>query len=313
MKPDLLAVFDLSAEEREIIGRTYTVHLGVTPRARREQINRLGPTIRAVLTSGRSGLTGEEIEAMPRLGIICCLGAGYEGVDVEAASRRGILVTHSPGANSSSVADHAMALLLAVVRNIRETDQRVRDGGWWRSGDLPSQLTGKRIGILGLGRIGLRIAQRAAGFEMEIAYHSRHRRPEVPYAWMETPLALAQHSDFLMVATPGGPATYHMIDRKILDAIGPSGYLVNIGRGSLVDTKELIAALREKRIAGAGLDVLEEEPMIPMALRELPNVVITPHIGGRSPESMQALMKMVLSNLDAYFSGRPVLTPVSDS
>lgn len=311
MKHDLLSVPELNAKERNLLERNYVIHMALTPEQRRAQIARLGATLRAVLTKGQSGFTAEEIAALPRLGIICSSGVGFEGIDLAAALQRGIFVTNSPDANASSVADNAMGLLLAVVRNIPYHDRVVREGGYRVADTLPGQLTGRRLGVLGLGRIGLRIARRAEGFDMDIAYHNRQRRSDVPYAWAESPLALAKRSDFLVVAVPGGPATRHIVNAEVLAALGPDGYLVNAGRGSAVDTQALIAALRDQRIAGAGLDVVEEEPNIPLALRELPNVVFTPHIGGQSPESVLAKTEMVMRNLDAYFAGQPVLTPIT--
>ncbi len=312
MKPDLLCFRDLLPLESEIIGQHYTIHLGVTPQARREQMARLGPSLRAVMTIGETGLTNVEMGAMPQLGIVCFSGSGHEGIDLNAARRRGIAVTNSPDANAASVADHALGLMLAVARRIALNDRAVRQGGWRDLSTLPGQLSGKRIGIIGLGNIGSKIAQRAAGFEMDIAYHNRHARKDIPYRWMESPLALAHWCDFLVLSAPGGAATRHMVNGAVIDALGTTGYLVNVGRGSLVDTQALIAALQDRRIAGAGLDVFEEEPNVPAALRTLPNVVLTPHLGAHSLESMRAKAEMVVHNLDAYFSGQSVLTPIDD-
>jgi lactate dehydrogenase-like 2-hydroxyacid dehydrogenase len=176
------------------------------------------------------------------------------------------------------------------------------------------QVSGKRLGILGLGTIGLEIARRGAnGFGMSVGYYNRRARPECGYTYFDNPRALAAESDFLVVATPGGAGTHHLVDAGVLEALGPDGYLINIARGSVVDTDALIAALAEKRIAGAGLDVVDGEPTIPEALKRLDNVVLTPHSAGRSPEAVAATVALFLENATAHFGGKPVLTPVRDA
>ncbi len=270
-----------------------------------------GPASRAVLTNGSTGLSAAEMAALPQLEIVCALGAGYEKIDLDAARARGLAVTHGPGTNDASVADHAMTLLMAVARGIPEADAAVRRGDWTRSRQPRPMISGKRLGILGLGNIGLQIARRGAGgFAMPVAYHNRHRRAESPYSYCPTPAALAAWSDFMVVATPGGAATRHLVDAPVLEALGPNGFLINIARGSVVDTTALIAALKNRRIGGAALDVLESEPEVPDELAKLSNVVLTPHIAGRSPEAVAATVQLVIDNLGAHFTGRPVKTPV---
>ncbi len=281
-----------------------------TPALRAEAIARHGGEIDAVLTRGPLGLYAAEIAALPALQIICVIGAGYEQVDLAAAAARGIVVTNGAGANASTVADHAMALLFAVVRNIPNADASTRQGQWNRV--ISPSLAGKRLGILGLGAVGLAIARRGAlGFDMQVSYHNRSRRNDVPYQYCDSPLALAQASDFLVIATPGGATTRQLVDSAVLDALGPDGYLVNIARASVVSTADMLAALREGRIAGAALDVFDDEPSVPDALKTLSNVVLTPHVGGQSPEAAQDTVALVLRNLQAFFAGQPVLTPVN--
>ena len=207
-------------------------------------------------------------------------------------------------------------LLMAATRHVLQADRFVRRGGWqeqWRV-DTPS-VCGKRLGILGLGNIGARIALRAArGFDMAIGYHNRNAVAALPYRYFDRLTELAAWADFLIVAAPGGAGTRHLVDAEVLAALGPNGYLVNVGRGTIVDTPALIDALRSKRIAGAGLDVLEGEPAIPTHLPELlqlDNVVITPHCAGRAPESRAAATALLLDNLNAHFSGKPLPSPVS--
>lgn len=281
-----------------------------TPALRAEAIARHGGEIDAVLTRGPLGITAEEIASLPALQIICVIGAGYEQVDLAAAAARGITVTNGAGANASAVADHAMALLLAAVRNIPQADASTRQGGWNRV--ISPSVSGRRLGILGLGAVGLAIARRAAlGFDMSVRYHNRSRRDDVPYGYCDSPLALARESDFLIIATPGGANTRALVDSAVLDALGPEGFLVNIARASVVSTADMVAALREGRIAGAALDVFDDEPNVPDALKALHNVVLTPHVAGQSPEAARDTVALVLKNLQAFFAGEPVLTPVT--
>lgn len=280
-----------------------------TPASRAEAIAAHGERIDAVLTRGPLGLYAAEIAALPRLKIICVIGAGYEHVDLQAASNRSISVTNGAGANAPTVADHAMALLLALVRSIPQADASVRRGEWLKP--MCPTLEGKRLGIVGLGAVGLAIARRAAnGFDMSVSYHNRRPRPDVPYTYRASARELAAAVDFLIVAAPGGDATHHLVDHRVLEALGPQGYLINIGRASVVDTAALVAALTEGRIGGAGLDVFDDEPRVPDALKRLSNVVLTPHIAGQSPQAAQDTVQLVVLNLQAFFSGQPLLTPV---
>ncbi len=281
-----------------------------TPALRAEAIARHGAEIDVVLTRGPLGITAEEIAALPALRLVCVIGAGYEQVDLAAAAARNIVVTNGAGANASAVADHAMALLFAVVRDIARADATTRLGQWNRV--ISPSLAGKRLGILGLGAVGMAIARRGAlGFDMQVRYHNRSRRDDVPYQYCESVLELARESDFLIVATPGGANTRALVGREVLDALGPQGYLVNIARASVVSTPEMVAALREGRIAGAGLDVFDDEPSVPDELKQLGNVVLTPHVAAQTPEAARDMVALVLQNLQAFFAGEPVLTPVS--
>jgi lactate dehydrogenase-like 2-hydroxyacid dehydrogenase len=283
--------------------------LAPTPAERTEAIKRHGAQIDAVLTRGPLGLYGNEIAALPNLKIICVIGAGYEMVDLQAAADRGITVTNGAGVNASSVADHAMALLLSLVRDIPRCDAAVRRGEWPKI--MRPSLAGKRLGILGLGAVGMAIAKRAsAGFDMSVCYHNRQHRSDVPYDFCSTPTELARASDFLIIATPGGLGTQHLVNSQVLDALGPKGFLVNIARASVVVTADLITALEQRRIAGAALDVFDAEPKVPDTFKSLTNVILTPHVAGLSPEATQGTVELVGRNLMAFFSGQPVLTPI---
>jgi lactate dehydrogenase-like 2-hydroxyacid dehydrogenase len=261
--------------------------------------------------------TGPEImDALPGLGLIACYGTGYEGVDLAAANARGIAVTHGRGVNAASVADHAMALVLATVRRVGQGDRLIREGRWTSHPmiDLPVSigLTGRRLGIWGLGEIGSRVASRAAAFEMEVAYHGRRAR-DVPLPFKASLLDLAAWSDVLVVTVRAGAENARAIDAAVLEALGPSGYLVNVSRGSVVDEDALLAALRAGRIAGAGLDVHATEPRHSDALTERDDVVLTPHLGGSSETAQLAATHQLLRNVAAFLAGEPLLTPVPAS
>ena len=294
----------------------YAVREGKKYASRMDALRDGGATVMAVLTNGRGGISGDEMALLPKLEIVCAVGAGYEAVDLDTARSRGIAVTHCPDANASAVADSAMMLLMAATRHLLQADRFVRAGGWqeqWRVD--PPTISGKRLGILGLGKIGSRIAYRAAhGFDMEIGYHNRAAISGSSYRYFDNLIELATWADFLIASAPGGAETRHLVDADVLTALGPQGYLVNIGRGTVVDTVALIDALQSKRIAGAGLDVVEGEPNVPPKLAELlqfDNVVVTPHIAGRAPESRTAATAMILANLNAHFAGKPLPSAVS--
>jgi len=260
--------------------------------------------LRVVLTTGGVGLTAMQMNALPKLGLVCVLGTGYEGVDVAHARRHGISLGSSAGANADVVADHAMALLLAIVRRIRSYDKVARTGMSRVGLDIPMQVSGKRMGILGMGKIGKKIAERAQGFGMEVASLRRGSRSVDTMDDFDSLQALAKWADFLMVTVPGGPETFHMVDASILRALGPTGYLVNVARGSVVDTHALIEALNHRELGGAGLDVYEGEPYPSEALSELDHLVLTPHIAGHSPESSMEMVERFLQNAEAYFAGK---------
>lgn len=270
-----------------------------------------GARIQAVLTIGSIGLSAAQMQRMPALRLVCALGAGYENIDVAHAQAHGIAVGNGAGTNDDCVADHAMGLLIASVRGLVRLDHATRDGVWRTAMPLPPNVSHKRLGILGMGAIGAKIAQRALGFEMEIGYHNRSQRSELPHRYFGDLLSLAQWADVLLVATPGGPGTRHLINTQVLDALGPQGHLVNIARGSVVDTAALAAAVREGRLAGAGLDVYESEPAPPAELLDLDAVVLTPHVGGWSPEAVQASVDRFIANMRCHLEGRPLVSPVT--
>jgi D-3-phosphoglycerate dehydrogenase / 2-oxoglutarate reductase len=311
-KPEVLLAIDLAPFALDRLRTQCIVHQAVTPEARAEVAARAGGHIRAIITNGTTPIPAALIDQLPDLGIICAQGVGYEGVDLAAARARGIVVTHGTGTNADCVADHALALFLAVLRDIPRFDAAVRAGRWREGGTARPGAHGKRAAILGLGGIGSRIARRCAGFDMAVRYHNRRPVPDVPWAYAPSLGDLCAWADVLFVALPGGATTRHCVGRAALAALGPAGFLVNVGRGSVVDTDALVEALTAGGLAGAGLDVIEGEPEVPAALRALPNVVLSPHIAGRSPETMEATIGQVVGNLAAFFAGEPALSPIPD-
>lgn len=310
MKPALLVLVQLEPDHLVLVSRQYDVCYAPDAAQRAEAIASKGGTFRAVLTNGTTGLTAADVAAMPQLTLVCALGAGYENIDIAACRRRGIAVGNGAGTNDSCVADHAMALLLATVRRVPSLDRATRDGIWRTTIALPPNVSGKRLGIIGLGTIGRRIAQRGQAFDLEVGYHNRRPREDAPYRYFADVMALAEWADYLVVATPGGPATRHMVNAGVLRALGPGGYLVNIARGSVVDTAALGNALRAGQLGGAGLDVYESEPEPPAELFDCPNVVLTPHVGGWSPEAVLASVNQFLENARRHFAGEPLVAPV---
>lgn len=269
--------------------------------------------ITAVVTSVRHGCRADLIARLPDLRAICSWGVGYETIDVAAAHARGIAVSNTPEVLDDCVADLAWALLLAAARQTSVADRYVKTGQWRSIGAFPlsTRVSGKRMGILGLGRIGEAIARRGSGFGMEIGYHNRRARAGVPYRYVESLVELARWSDFLVVACEGGPATRHLVSAVVLDALGPRGIIVNIARGSVIDEAAMVRALAEGRLGGAGLDVLEHEPAVPPELLGMDQVALTPHVGSATHETRREMAQLVLDNLAAFLAGRGLLTPVA--
>lgn len=309
-KPDLLAVARPSPFLAPQLQEHFTVHeMPADPAA----FAAIAPRIRAVMGGGESRVGAELIAQLPALEIIAIHGVGYDGVDVAAARARGIPVTHTPDVLNDDVADLALALMLGFARRLVQADAHVRSGAWSRGPmELGRRLSGARLGLVGIGRIGQRIARRAAAFDMEVAYTARNPRPQLPYAYCPDAATLAARSDYLVVITPGGAGTHKLIDRKVLQALGPNGVLVNVARGPVVDQAALIDALEQQAIAGAALDVFEVEPEVPERLRRLPNVLLSPHSGSATGATRQAMADLVAANLRAHFAGQPLPTPVPE-
>jgi lactate dehydrogenase-like 2-hydroxyacid dehydrogenase len=307
MKPRVVKIARLPAMLDEALYATYEV---VEASEDGTGIGAATADIRVMVANGESTVTRELMAQLPALEIIAVLGVGYDGVDVAAARERGIQVTHTPDVLTDDVADFAMALLLGIARNTRVADQFTRSGAWAK-GAFPfsRKVTGARLGIIGLGRIGKAIARRAQAFDMSIAYTGRHPQ-DVEHAYFASAEELAAAVDFLVIAVGGGAGTQHLVDAKVLEALGPQGYLINVGRGSVVDEKALVQALSEGRVAGAALDVYENEPRPLAELFAFENVLLTPHMASATLDTRKAMSDLVMANLQAWQEGAALPTPV---
>ena len=312
MKPEVLVLVPIYAPTLAELEREFSVHKLWAARDPDALVRKLSGNVRAVVTSGSSGIAAELIEALPKLEIIGCFGTPRGTVDLALARQRGVVVTNTPDSITEDVADLAMGLIVAVMRRIAEADRYVR-AGRWLSGLLSpgSGLGGKTCGIIGLGAIGSGIAKRAEAFRMTVRYHGPRRKEGVGYAFEPDLESLARESDCLVVACPSTPQTRGLVNARILDALGADGYLVNIARGPIVDEQALIAALRDRRLAGAGLDVFWDEPRVPAELVAMEQVVLAPHIGSTTREVREERGRKLLANLRAYFAGKPVPTPLT--
>lgn len=268
--------------------------------------------VRAIVHAGDIVLPAKILESLPNVGLIACVGAGYDGVDVAWCRARGIEVTHAAGLNAADVADHAIGLMLAGWRNILAGDRMIRDGLWRENHRHPASasLTGRRFGVVGLGAIGTASARRARAFDLDIAWWGPRPKPSAPWPRMEGLLELAVWSDVLLVACRANAENRGLISREVIEAVGPSGMIVNVARGSVMDEDALIAALRAGRLGHAGLDVFAEEPTPAARWADVPNVVLTPHTGSATRETIPRLVARTIENLRLFFQGRPVATPV---
>jgi hydroxypyruvate reductase len=293
------------------LAENYAVHRLHEAADREAFLARVGASVEAVASSVRTPVDAALVDAVPNARLVANFGVGYENVDVAHAKARGLVVTNTPDVLTDCVADLALALLIDVARGVTAGDRYVRAGKWLKgSMPLATKVGGRRLGIVGLGRIGRAIALRAEGFGLAIRYHNRRPVPDVPYGYEPTLAGLAQWCDFLVIATAGGEATRGLVSAPVLEALGPQGFLVNIARGSVVDEPALVDALARKRIAGAALDVFADEPNVPAALLALENVVLTPHIASATTDTRAAMAQLVLDNLASFFETGLPLTPV---
>lgn len=302
----------MQAVQESITSEYGAVRLPDSPSEREEFLRQRGGTFDVAVTSGKFGVGPELMHALPSLRAVINFGVGYDTTDAAQAARRGITVSNTPDVLNDCVADTAIALYLNLLRGLSAADRFVRRGDWLSKGTFPlaTRASGKRVGILGLGRIGRVIARRLEGFDCEISYHSRSLVEGVSYRYAASPRELAAGCDVLIVAAAGGPESAKLVDADVIDAIGPEGYLINIARGSVVDEDALVAALLAGRLAGAGLDVFAEEPKVPEDLLALENVVLLPHLGSGTHETRAAMAELTLANLRQFVTTGAVLTAV---
>ncbi len=309
--PDVLMIGPYTPWDMEPLEASYTLHKLWEAEDKTAFIKERASRIRGIATRGELGANAELIGQLPNLEIISCYGVGTDAINLAAAKARGIRVTNTPDVLTGDVADLAMGLLLAVARKIPLADTYVRDGSWKSANmKLVTRFHGKRLGIIGMGRVGAAVARRASGFDMKISYFSRQRRSDLNYTFEESIEKLASTSDFLVATLAGGSATAGIINAKVFEALGPLGYFVNVARGSVVDEPALLDALMTGKIAGAGLDVFWNEPNIDARFSSLNNVVLQPHHASGTTETRKAMGQLVRDNLAAHFSGQPLLTEV---
>lgn len=310
MSVKLLQLCPLLPATQAMLDSRYMVHRWPEPPLQQAWLQEHAADVRAVVTSGHHGLDAALAARLPSLGIVAINGVGYDRVDIEAMRHAGVRVTNTPDVLTDDVADLAIALMLNVMRSLPAGERHVRDGLWPQAQPgLARRASGLRYGIVGLGRIGMAIATRLTGFGGSIAYTSQTQKP-VGYAYHPDARSLAAASDVLFVATAASAQTKGLIDAAVLEALGPTGVLINIARGSIIDEPALVQALVEQRIGGAGLDVFADEPNVPEALLALPHVALAPHVGSATAETREAMGSLMLENLEAFFAGMPLPTAV---
>jgi lactate dehydrogenase-like 2-hydroxyacid dehydrogenase len=311
MKADIILTAQGHAGTMATLRNEFACHELFSAPDKKQFMKNVAPIVRGLATFGPMPVDGALMDQLPKLEIISNFGVGVDAINLEDAKKRGIIVTNTPDVLNECVADTALALVLMTLRQFPQSERYLRAGHWAARGPYPLTATagGKTLGILGLGRIGEVIAKRALACGMKIRYHNR-RQKDVPFPYDPDPVTLAKNSDVLMVVTPGGPETNRLINDKVLDALGPQGYLVNIARGSVVDEPVLLRYLQEKKIAGAGLDVFADEPRVPKEFFGLENAVLLPHVGSATVETRKAMGDLQIENLRRHFAGQPVLTPV---
>jgi lactate dehydrogenase-like 2-hydroxyacid dehydrogenase len=314
-RTDILMTAPMMPIVIETLDKAVTLHRLWEQTDKEAFLKEVGPRIRGVATSTLFGrVDASLLDRLPNVEIVSSFGVGYDNVDAAEAAKRNIVVTNTPGVLDDEVADLTLGLLLATLRKIPQADRYLRDGKWLKASfPLSATLRERKVGIVGLGRIGKAIARRLSGFDVSIAYHGRTQQDDVAYSYYPTVTDLAEASDVLIVITPGGASTRHLIDAEVLKALGPTGVLINVARGTVVDEQALIHALKSGTILSAGLDVYEDEPRVPQELIDLEHVVLLPHIASASVHTRNAMGKLVADNLISWFDGKGPLTPVAET
>jgi lactate dehydrogenase-like 2-hydroxyacid dehydrogenase len=303
MKPELFVTFRLPPELQGLRAAPYALHLSEGhPPDLPEPVRQ---RVRALVTNGIRGAERKLIEYFPQLELIASLGIGLDAIDLSCAQARGIRVTNTPGVIADDVADLAIAMIVDRLRRVRDANAFLLRGDWLTAPfPLARSLTGRKLGIVGLGAIGSAIAARAQAFRMQVCWHGPRPKPDVPLRWVANLTQMAQHVDVLVVSCAGNPATHHLIDARVLEALGPEGVLVNVARGAIVDTAALVEALAQGRLGSAALDVFEDQPRVPEALLQSSRVLLTPHLGTATQETRARMGAMVLASLEDHFAGR---------
>ena len=310
---ELLLIGEITDTMRARLAAKFTIHELADMADPLAWLSIHGTKIQYVSTNGQDGIRLEYVEAMPNLKLISCYGVGYDAIDTAQAVSRGIWVTHTPNVLNAEVATTALMLMLACYRNLLADDAYVRSGKWQTDGNAPLTRTAdnRTVGIVGLGRIGQAIADKLAPFNAKILYHARNEKP-VKYTYYSDLTEMARDSEVLICITPGGPSTQKLVNADVINALGPKGILINVSRGSVVDETALIAALEEGRLGAAGLDVFEQEPKVPAALRALSNVVLLPHVGSATHETRATMGALTADNLLQHFEQGTVISPVPE-
>jgi hydroxypyruvate reductase len=311
MKPEIILTAKGHAGTMATLQSEFTAHNLFEASNKDSFLQECAARVRGLATFGPMPVDGKLMDALPKLEIISNFGVGVDAINLADARQRNIIVTNTPDVLNECVADTALALILNTLRKLPQSEKYMRGGNWASRGPYPltTSLGGKVLGVLGLGRIGEAVAKRAMACGMTIRYHNRNKK-DVPYPYDPDPVTLARNSDVLMVVTPGGSETAKLVNEKVLQALGPEGYLVNIARGSVVDEPVLLRYLQEKKIAGAGLDVFADEPRVPPEFFTLDNAVLFPHVASATMETRKAMGDLQVENLRRHFAGKPVLTRV---
>ena len=310
-KPEILLMGPYPEWDLVDLETRYLVHRIYAATDRDAFLAQYAANIRAIATRGELGASAELMKALPKLEIVACYGVGTDAIDLNYAKQNGIRVTNTPDVLTADVADLGVALLLAAARRIPLADSFVRNGSWTKgSMELVTRVCGKKVGVVGMGRIGAAVAKRLAGFDCQIAYFDVAKRDDLPYAFVADLTELARRSEFLVVTLAGGEQTKSIVNAAVLDALGADGIVVNVSRGSTVDETALIDALERRTIKGAALDVFWNEPNIDARLLKLDNVVLQPHHASGTVETRKAMGQLVRDNLAAHFAGAALLTPV---
>jgi lactate dehydrogenase-like 2-hydroxyacid dehydrogenase len=314
-KPELLLAGPMMQYVEDQLDDIFTVHRLAKAAKGEALLAEIAPRVRAIATAGGAPVDAALMQKLPKLEIVSNFGVGYDSVDAKWAGAHGIVVTNTPDVLTEEVADTTIGLLIATVRQLPQAERYLRAGKWL---EKPFPLTAatlrdRTIGIIGMGRIGKAIAKRLEAFGLAVVYHSRRPASGVPWRHYPDLIAMARDVDVLIVIVPGGPATKNLVNRDVLEALGPNGILINIARGSVVDETALIEALRSKKILSAGLDVYVEEPRVPKELIDMDHIVLLPHVGSASLHTRRAMGQLVVDNLKAWVEGKGPLTPVPET